>query len=134
MSRWDPSPVNSKSQVVVNERADCCRVADVRRVCCVLPGLVTAVTGTGEINGTKYMNAATALLELSPEPKSSRSVGPDSFWTAALNSGVSAPLTAEPNVALVSARTVATRRQVCIAEPPCICPSAFTPNLAIACV
>ena len=37
------------------------RLAEVTWVACVLPGLVSEDTGSGEMKGMKYMNEATGL-------------------------------------------------------------------------
>ena len=44
----------------------CLRVAEVTRTHCLLPGLTTAVTGSGEISGIKYMKAEAGLPDFSP--------------------------------------------------------------------
>jgi hypothetical protein len=78
--------VNSNSQLTTKEWAVLFRLAESTRAHWVLPGLVRQETGWGEINGTKYIKAATGFPEDRSCPTSNRMVGP----VAASGSGTTA--------------------------------------------
>ena len=63
LTAWNESGLNSLVVLTILHR-------------CMFPGLSLTATGSGEINGTKYMNSAMGLPGDPARPASSDGVGP----------------------------------------------------------
>src|SRR5579859_6123517 len=83
----EPAPVNSNSQVTTNELDAPWRLTERTRAHWVLPGLVAVETGSGEINGTKYMNDSTGFPADESRLKSRLMVGPVGVFVDAVFAG-----------------------------------------------
>src|ERR1700677_1069125 len=73
----NPGPVNSIVQEAANEFSVTCQVAAPKRTDWFASALAEIVTGSGEINGTKYINDATGLVDTPFWSCPSQSVGPE---------------------------------------------------------